>query len=536
VRAASTIDSPPDADTPERILGEDDGRAYRRFLDWMVGDGFALAVLEVKEPRRRDEIVAWTSARVPGTRVVAMDQASGRPLYPLLEQACAPPGEASVLVLTRLEQAQDRITLFARLNIPRDELARDFPIPWVILIHPAAALEMQMHAPDFVDFAVLWLREEDSGPASSEGLERFTAAPHRQGAQSMLVIDSEAATNFLGRAQNAIELGRYDEAMDLLAQYDLRNPGARSENARRIQLDGVLLWLRGRPVEGLARLEEALRRCGPTEARFKAVMAGDIARIRAERGELAAALELHKEALKVYEEMGDRRLRAITLTEIARIHAKRGELDAALDLYKEALVVCEELGDQRGRPIILGDIANILAERGELDAALDLYKEALGVFEDLGNRRSRAIALNAIARIRVARGELDAAFDMFEEALTVFEDLGDRRSRAITLGDIAHVRAERRELDAALVLHKEALSIFEELGDRRARALTLGGIAHIQTERGELDAALDLHKEALSVFEELGDGRERAVVLDAIARIRAQRGEVDAALGLEKKP
>ncbi len=82
---AAEIPDPQQTPGPERILGEDGGRAYRNFLAWTPGGGFALAVLEVTEPRRRDELLAWTRAHVPGTREAQMDQAAGKPLRPLLD-------------------------------------------------------------------------------------------------------------------------------------------------------------------------------------------------------------------------------------------------------------------------------------------------------------------------------------------------------------------------------------------------------------------------------------------------------------------
>src|SRR5258708_3869181 len=44
---------------PERLVTEDGARAYRRFLEWSVGAGFKLAVVEVADPRRRAALVAW---------------------------------------------------------------------------------------------------------------------------------------------------------------------------------------------------------------------------------------------------------------------------------------------------------------------------------------------------------------------------------------------------------------------------------------------------------------------------------------------
>jgi len=74
--AAPAATSGADLVPPELLLTEDNARAYRRFLDWSVGAGFKLGVVEVTEPWRRDALVAWTAATVAGTRVVRLDLAS----------------------------------------------------------------------------------------------------------------------------------------------------------------------------------------------------------------------------------------------------------------------------------------------------------------------------------------------------------------------------------------------------------------------------------------------------------------------------
>ena len=58
---------------------------------------------------------------------------------------------------------------------------------------------------------------------------------------------------------------------------------------------------------------------------------------------MRAALDLHYESLRSFGELGNRRGRAITIGNNARIRAERGELDAAVDLHKEALKVYENL-------------------------------------------------------------------------------------------------------------------------------------------------------------------------------------------------
>jgi tetratricopeptide (TPR) repeat protein len=161
-------------------------------------------------------------------------------------------------VLTGLEEAPERLWRCAHLNVQRNQLAKRFPVPWVMLVHPSAAFDLAMHAPDFIDFAGLRMREETT--------ERF------------------------------------ERALELAA-----------------------------------------------DPYLQAALLVDIARIRTTKGDVDAALALHQEALKVCEDLGDRRSYALALGEIARIQTSKGEVDIALALHEEELKAYDPWGSALAR-------------------------------------------------------------------------------------------------------------------------------------------------------------------------------------------
>ena len=253
----------------------------------------------------------------------------------------------------------------------------------------------------------------------------------------------------------------------------------------------------------------------------RAVTLGDIARIRANKGEVDEALKLHSEAMQTYDALGDRRSRAVTLGDIARIRANKGEVDEALKLPPRGRCKSSTPSATAApRAVTLGDIARIRADKGEVDEALKLHLEQVQIFDALGDRRSRAVTLGDIARIRANKGEVDEALKLHLEQVQIFDALGDRRSRAVTLGDIARIRADKGEVDEALKLHYERLQTYDALGDRRSRAVSLGDIARIRANKGEVDEALKLHLEQVQIFDALGDQDGIANVSFNIGQIR----------------
>jgi tetratricopeptide (TPR) repeat protein len=114
----------------------------------------------------------------------------------------------------------------------------------------------------------------------------------------------------------------------------------------------------------------------------------------------------------------------VTLGDIARIRAAKGEVDAALQLHQERLGVYEALGDKRERAVTLGDIARIRAAKGEVDAALQLHQERLGIFEALGDLDGKANTLWSIAQIEIQQEKWQEAFNHFSESYAINLKLG----------------------------------------------------------------------------------------------------------------
>ena len=320
------------------------------------------------------------------------------------------------------------------------------------------------------------------------------------------VGDVADASSFRERAMKLIELG---------GETDIKH------HAATLLTHARALVQQGQPDEALRHLEQAKHLLPP--GREQAIVIGEIANIRAAKGEVDAALQLHQEGVTVHEALGDKRERAVTLGDIARIRAAKGEVDAALQLHLERLAVYEALGDKRERAVTLGDIARIWADKGEVDVALQLHQERLGIFEALGETRLRAVTLGDIARIWADKGEVDAALQLHQGRLGIFEALGDKRERAGTLMDIARLRTNKGEMDAALQLHQEALAIYEALGEKRSRAVTLGDIARIKADKGEVDAALKLQNERLTAYRELCEMSGIASASFDLAQIEIQQ-------------
>jgi tetratricopeptide (TPR) repeat protein len=133
------------------------------------------------------------------------------------------------------------------------------------------------------------------------------------------------------------------------------------------------------------------------------VTLGDIARILTDKGQVDEALELHRERLAVYEQLGDTRSRAVTLGDIARILRSKGQVDEALELQEERLQVNRGLEDLDGVASTLYDMALLfLDEKMEPQKAYESLSQSYEILLEIGR-------LEGIAMVGVYFGQLHYA-------------------------------------------------------------------------------------------------------------------------------
>ncbi len=134
-----------------------------------------------------------------------------------------------------------------------------------------------------------------------------------------------------------------------------------------------------------------------------AVTLGDIARLKAQGGDVAGALALHQEEMAVYEQLGDVRSRAVTLYDLANLHLMQEKYAEAERLYRESLEISRHIQDIEGTSASLVRLGELALGRGRRDEAVSLLQEARRGFEQLGFAPGSPRWMNCWPRLRAGR-------------------------------------------------------------------------------------------------------------------------------------
>ncbi|PHJ60815.1 tetratricopeptide TPR_1 repeat-containing protein [Nostoc linckia z18] len=245
---------------------------------------------------------------------------------------------------------------------------------------------------------------------------------------------------------------------------------------------------------------------------------------------LRQAIGKWQEALKLWQQVDDKRWEAITLLRIARVYNDLGEKQQALKYYNQALPIFRAVGDRRGEATTLNDISNLYSSLGEKQEALKYYNQALPISRAVGDRRIEATTLVGIGLVYSSLGEKQEALKYYNQALPISRAVGDRRIEAATLASIGAVYSDLGEKQQALLYYNQALPISRAVGDRRIEAATLVGIGAVYSDLGEKQQALLYYNQALPISRAVGDRRIEAAALNNIGQVYYSLGEKQQAL------
>jgi tetratricopeptide (TPR) repeat protein len=117
------------------------------------------------------------------------------------------------------------------------------------------------------------------------------------------------------------------------------------------------------------------------------------------RGMLDSALALHQQALRLFQEAGDKDDEASVLANMGLIYQETGELEKAMEHYRSALKIDSTEGNLMGQAGDLTNIGSVLEQEGKLSQAKEFYYRALALFDRMEAIREAEFVRQNIKRI-----------------------------------------------------------------------------------------------------------------------------------------
>ena len=512
-----------------------DLRALTRFLEQSVDHGFRLAIVESASHARREDILAEVAAAIgPRLLGLASDELPGAEtnLWTALQGPFSLQAPRC-LALWGLDSGA-RSDWASQLNVQRDLFVRDFAVPWLLFIHPASRVPLLQAAPDFCDFAILWLRD-DSEPHVA------VASPDMQMQDSSLSLSSANVENpFLHQALVALAAVRFDAARDALSRFTLQPDQDVLDRIRHRLYSACLERAQGKTAlaEALVRDARNMLAQQPSSAEAQGLTRladVELGFVLLQSGRYGEAETLLRRALPLFEEALGREHPdyAALLNNLGSVLERQGKYAEAERVTRDALLIAEKVG--REHPFYgasLHNLAITLAAQGR-------WSEAEGVLRDALSRKETALgrehpdygrSLHALGGVLSKQGKHAEADPILRASHAALEKTLGREHPDVStsLHNLAIALKEQGKYGEAELLLREAVALKQKIQgrDHRDYAVSLFELADTLVRQGHYTEAEPLLREALAIFDKVPGHSHRGLwrTLRVLATVAAHQG------------
>jgi predicted ATPase len=222
------------------------------------------------------------------------------------------------------------------------------------------------------------------------------------------------------------------------------------------------LWLyRGYLSEGRAWMDQLLEtHPASTPARTRALtLAGDLARYRGDYTGQAAFIQ---EALTLAQKLGDRKRIAWALMEMGLVERDARNYSRAISFLRDALGMFEDLGEQLWVYRTTFLTAEIHAAHGELQAASALLEKGLQLCR-AEDKWHTSLGLEGLGNVARLEGRSDEASVFYTESLNLKVSVMDKAGITYLLEAFAQLAAGLNEFERAAVLWGAAEQMHQSL-------------------------------------------------------------------------
>ena len=203
------------------------------------------------------------------------------------------------------------------------------------------------------------------------------------------------------------------------------------------------------------------------------------------------------------ENMQNRKEKEKILNELGVIHDFLSEPRKAIEFYEQALKIAQEIGDRRGEGNHLGHLGLAFSDLGEPHKAIEFHEQALKIAQEMGDRRGEGKHLNNLGLAFSDLGEPRKAIEFYDQALKILRNIGDRRGEGNCLNNLGIAYSDLGEHRKAIEFYDQALKIAQEIGDRRGEGNALWNMSLSLDKLGNRAKAIECAKAALKIYKEI---------------------------------
>lgn len=225
------------------------------------------------------------------------------------------------------------------------------------------------------------------------------------------------------------------------------------------------------------------------------------------KGEYPAALDHYLEALRLFQDMGNKKECSSVYNLLAKVYhfQSPNTFTKAEDYCRKAIKIQQELHDSNGlinSYMVLGDLfSDIIADDFfNLDTAEYYYKKALNIaLKTKTNKKKISKAYSAVGKVYYKANKTDSALLLLKRSLAIQKEINDSNEIALTYQRMANTYKYSKNYTKSLKYLHKALSFAEKMNNLDLTNNICEDISSIYTIEGNYKKALFYYKKAVEI-------------------------------------
>ena len=223
------------------------------------------------------------------------------------------------------------------------------------------------------------------------------------------------------------------------------------------------------------------------------------------QGNYPEALKNLFAALKIAEEIKDKKLIAYCYSCIGAVYEEEGRSHPSSSLRKEffeealkndfaSLKINEEIEDKFGSSICYNDIGVVYMDQDNYPDALKNYFASRKLAGEIKEKRFVAGVSCNIGDIYVKQGDYNKALENHFLSIKISQEIGDRKNLADSYSSIGKIYVKLKERSKARQFLNAAISLAKEIGNKEAIVPSYETLAKLDSAEGNWKGAYQNHK------------------------------------------
>lgn len=224
--------------------------------------------------------------------------------------------------------------------------------------------------------------------------------------------------------------------------------------------------------------------------------------VYSEENNYSMALEHYFNALKLYQEIGQKPSISKAYNNIGIVYKSQSHPKKALEYFKKALQIQNETGEQSAA-VTLTNIGAVYFELGDTTKALEYYHKAKNFFLKIDNKRGYALLLNYFGDYYKKANDTETAIRYYKESQQLYHGMGNKFGVSLVLYNLGELYARQKKFPEALVCAQQSLAFAREIGTLDQIKYSEKLLSDIYTATGDQAKAFGHYKQYILIKDSL---------------------------------